>query len=86
MGNQFADLYNIGSKFNTYIKLESTQRLTKIYALLNNTMAEWGNSLKKEMEDVEKNLCTFFKYVREEFMGFHEILERTNNYEDAWIK
>lgn len=49
-------------------------------------MAEWGNSLKKEMEDVEKNLCTFFKYVREEFMGFHEILERTNNYEDAWIK
>lgn len=86
MGNQFADLYNISSKFNTYIKLESTQRLTKIYALLNNTMAEWGNSLKKEMEDVEKNLCTFFKYVREEFMGFHEILERTNNYEDAWIK
>ena len=47
MGNQFADLYNITSKFNTYIKLESTERLNQIYALLNNTMAEWGNSLKK---------------------------------------
>lgn len=86
MGNQFAELYSITGKFNAFVTNEATDRLNQIYAMLNNMMVEWGNSLKKEIQDVEKNLCTFFKYVREEFMGFREILDRTQACEDAWIR
>lgn len=65
IANKFADLHEIFSKFNTNQPTEGLSKLSKIYISLNNMMVEWGNSLKKEMEEIEKNLCTFFKYIRE---------------------
>ena len=52
MGNQFAELHDISSKFHSFVKTESTQKLSQIYCVLNNLMAEWGNSLKDEIEEV----------------------------------
>ena len=49
IANQFGDLYSISNKFNVYIKDDSTSKLNQIYAILNNMLVEWGNSLKKEM-------------------------------------
>jgi ElaB/YqjD/DUF883 family membrane-anchored ribosome-binding protein len=64
MANQFGDLFRKSSMFNTFIKTDSMEKLTQIYAVLNNMMAEWGNSLKKQTDEIEKNMSTFFKYVR----------------------
>lgn len=76
MSNQFAELHEKANKFNNFVKSESTHKLAQIYAVLNNVMAEWGNSYKDIAEEIEKNLSTFFKYVREEFMGFHEVINK----------
>ena len=51
--------------FNSFVKSDSTEKLGQIFAVLNNVMAEWGNSYKDQIEEIEKNLSTFFKYVRE---------------------
>ena len=86
MGNQFGDLHELITKFNRVIKTEGGMRLTKIYVALNNMMVEWGNSLKNEVEEIEKNISTFFKYVREEFMGFHEITKTVSDIEMDFLK
>ena len=46
MSNQFAELHDKANKFNNFVKSESTHKLGQIYAVLNNVMAEWGNSYK----------------------------------------
>lgn len=46
MSNQFAELHSKANKFNAFVKSESTHKLGQIYAVLNNVMAEWGNSYK----------------------------------------
>ena len=65
MGNQFGDLHELMTKFNRVVKTEECQKLSKIYVALNNMMVEWGNSLKNSVEEMEKNIITFFKYTRE---------------------
>ena len=65
MSNQFAELHEKASMFNSFVKSDSTEKLGQIFAVLNNVMAEWGNSYKDQIEEIEKNLSTFFKYVRE---------------------
>jgi hypothetical protein len=47
MANQFGELFKKSSMFNTFIKTSSMEKLSQIYAVLNNMMVEWGNSLKK---------------------------------------
>lgn len=69
IGNKCADLHELTSKINSLIKTEGITKLSQIFGALNNMMIQWGNSLKRQMDEVEKNLCTFFKYVREELVG-----------------
>lgn len=38
MANQFGDLFDKSNKFNTFIKTESSGKLSQIYAVLNNMM------------------------------------------------
>lgn len=47
MSNQFAELHEITSKFNSFAPSDPTKKLSQIYAVLNNVMAEWGNSLRE---------------------------------------
>lgn len=35
-------------------------------------MIEWGNNIKNEIDLLEVNFNTFFKYSRESYMGFKE--------------
>lgn len=86
MGNQFGDLHELATKFNRVVKTEECQKMSKIYVALNNMMVEWGNSLKNSVEDMEKNIITFFKYMREEFMGFHELLRRESLVEAEFLR
>lgn len=31
-------------------------------------------------------MCTFFKFVREEFMGFKQLMAKVQTCEDSWIR
>ena len=64
IGNKCADLHELTSKINNLINTEGLTKLSQIFGALNNMMLQWGSSLKRQMDEVEKNLCTFFKYVR----------------------
>ena len=52
MSNQFAELHDMATKFNSYAQADSTHKLSQIYAVLNNVMGEWGSSLKDQIEEI----------------------------------
>jgi hypothetical protein len=39
-------------------------------------MIEWGNLTRNQHQLLEKNFNTFFKYVRNEFYGFTELITK----------
>jgi len=44
---------------------QGMKKLKDIYTTLNNLMIEWGNNLRNEVQLLEVNFSTFFKYLRE---------------------
>ena len=64
LGNKFAELYEGGRVFYDETKNENIQNLNEIFIKLNNMMIEWGNNIKNEIELLEVNFNTFFKYQR----------------------
>ena len=65
-------MYENGRQFEQAVKTDSVASLNEIYIKLNNMMIEWGNHIKNEVELLEVNFNTFFKYQRESNMGFRE--------------
>ena len=49
-------------------------------------MIEWGNSIKNEVDLLEVNFNTFFKYQRESNMGFREYFERIQHLEKVFLE
>lgn len=44
-------------------------------------MIEWGNNIKNEIDLLQVNFNTFFKYARESYMGFNEYFEKLDKLE-----
>ena len=73
MGNLCAELHEKSREvLNRTPKAEGLRKLNTTFVTLNNMMIEWGNNIKNEVDLLEVNFNTFFKYARESYMGFHE--------------
>lgn len=71
MGNLFAELHEKSREvLNRIPGAGGLSKLNSLYIALNNMTIEWGNILRGQFQIIEKNVNTFFKYVRNDLHGY----------------
>lgn len=83
----FADLHQLTRETtNRLPKCQGISSINDIFITLNNMMIQWGNLTRNQHQFLEKNFNTFFKYVRNEFYGFTELVAKEQVLEAEYAK